>query len=93
MVDNIFFSRLKDTQDQLCTVTKELIEVKQDGGNQELKWSIEKNKLLRNLDLCRERLGENYPSVSGFAVSGSGRSLRLKSSQQLCAQIDCLKVR
>jgi hypothetical protein len=26
-------------------------------------------------------------------VSGSGRSLRLKSSQQLCAQIDCLKVR
>ena len=93
MVDNIFFSRLKDTQDQLCTVTKELIEVKQDRGNQELKWSIEKNKMLHNLELCRERLGENYPSVSGFAVSGSGRSLKLKSSQQLCAEIDSLKVR
>lgn len=93
MVVNIFFSRLKDTQDQLCTVTKELIEVKQDRGNQELKWSIEKNKILHNLELCRERLGENYPSVSGFAVSGSGRSLKLKSSQQLCAEIDSLKVR
>jgi len=88
---SVISSRLKDTQDQLCTVTKELIEVKQDRGNQELKWSIEKNKMLHNLELCRERLGENYPSVSGFAVSGSGRSLKQKSSQQLCAEIDSLK--
>ena len=90
----LFFSfRLKDAQDQLCAVTKEMIEVKKDRGNQELKWSIEKNKLLHNLELCQERLGENYPSVSGFAVSGSGKSLKLKSSQQLCAEIDSLKVR
>jgi hypothetical protein len=89
----IFFFRLKDAQDQLCAVTKELIEVKQDRGNQELKWSIEKNKILHNLELCRARLGENYPPVSGFAVSGSGRNLKLKSSQQLCGEIDSLKVR
>jgi hypothetical protein len=85
--------RLKDAQDQLCDVTKELVEVKKDRGNQELKWTIERNKILHNLELCQERLGENYPSASGFAVSGSGRSLKLKSSQQLCAQIDSLKVR
>ena len=77
----------------MCSVTKELIEVKQDRGNQELKWCTEKNKMLHNLELCRERLGENYPSVLGFAVSGSGRSLKVKSSQQLCAEIDTLKVR
>jgi len=89
----MFFTfRLKHTQDQLCDVTKELIKVKKDWSDQELKWTIEKNKILQNLELCQARLGESYPPVSGFAVSGSGSSLKLKSSQ-LCAQIDSLKVR
>jgi hypothetical protein len=85
--------RLKDTQDQLCDVTKELVKVKKDSGNKELNWTTEKNKLLQNLELCQEILGESYPPVSGFAVSGKGNGLKLKSSRQLCAQVDYLKVR
>ncbi|PNF26514.1 hypothetical protein B7P43_G13963 [Cryptotermes secundus] len=52
---------------------------------------IERNKILQNLELCQERLGETYPSVSGFAVSGSGSNLKPKSSSQLCAEIHSLK--
>lgn len=94
IVDETYFPfRLKDTQDQLCDVTKEMVEFKKDGGNKELQWMIERNKILQNLALCKERLGETYPSVSGFAVSGSGSSLKPKSSPQLCAEIHSLKVR
>jgi hypothetical protein len=90
---SFFTFRLKDTQDQLCDVTKELVKVKNDSGNKELNWTIEKNKILHNLKLCQERLGESYPSLSGFGVSGGGASSKLKSSQQLYAQINSLKVR
>lgn len=94
IVDETSFPfRLKDTQDKLCDVTKELVEFKKDSGNKELKWMIERNKILQNLELCQERLGETYPSVSGFAVSGSGSNLKPKSSSQLCAEIHSLKVR
>jgi hypothetical protein len=88
-----FLFRLKDTLDKLWDVTKELFEFKKDSGNKELKWMIERNKILQNLELCQERLGESYPPVSGFAVSGSGSSLKPKSSSQLCAEIHSLKVR
>lgn len=88
-----FLFRLKDTQDKLCDVTKELVTFKKDSGNKELKWMIERNKILQNLELCQERLGETYPSVLGFAVSGSGSGLKQKSSSQLCAEIHSLKVR
>lgn len=88
-----FTFRLKDTQDQLCDVTKELVKVKKDSGINELNWITEKNRLLQNLELCQEIIGEFYPSASDVAASGSGNGLKLKSSQQLCAQVDYLKVK
>jgi hypothetical protein len=91
--ENSFPFRLKDTQDKLCDVTREMVEFKKDSGNKELKWMSEKNKILQNLEVCQERLGETYPSVLGFAVSGSGSGLKPKSSSQLCAEIHALKVR
>jgi hypothetical protein len=89
--ENSFAFRLKNTQDQLCDVTKEMVKFKKDSRNKELNWTIERNKLLQNLELCHQRLGESYPSVKGFAVSGSG--LKPKSSPQLWAEINSLKVR
>ncbi|XP_021930400.1 coiled-coil domain-containing protein 77-like isoform X2 [Zootermopsis nevadensis] len=83
---SVLSERLKDTQDQLCDVTKELVKVKKDSGINELNWITEKNRLLQNLELCQEIIGEFYPSASE-----SGNGLKLKSSQQLCAQVDHLK--
>lgn len=78
-------ARLQKAQSRVCDLTTALVESKKDYHGNEENWSSERNRLLRNLDLCKEQLGAVFTN-DGAIVPGTG----LKSSRS-CGELSVLK--
>ena len=73
----ILYSRLHKTQDLLYDSTKDFLQLRYEGREHERKWMGEKDKLLRELDNCKQQLNitkDNILNVSAATVASKNKS-------------------
>lgn len=78
-------ARLQKAQSRVCELTAALVQSKRDFHGTEENWKSEKDRLLRNLDLCKEQLGEVF-APTGTVVPGAGMR-----SARSCGELSVLK--
>lgn len=78
-------ARLQKSQSQVCDLTAALVQSKKDLYGHEETWASEKDRLIRNLDLCKEQLGEVF-THGGTMVPGAGMR-----SARSCGELSVLK--
>lgn len=77
----IFHFRLQKTQNLLYESTKDFLQLKFEARANEKSWMVEKDRLLRNLDSCHNRVRK-----SGSAGPEPGRTWHTSSSTAMLLQ-------
>ena len=88
MINHFYSCRLHKTQDLLYDSTKDFLELRYEGRANEKSWMGEKDRLLRELDSCRDRLNmskDDVLNVSEAAIEG-----RVKQNEELQVKTQCV---
>lgn len=75
------FHRLHKTQDLLYDSTKDFLQLRYEGRGNERQWMGEKDKLLRELDTCRQQLNISPDKV--LDVSDRGLESQMRKSEEV----------
>ncbi|KAK3926171.1 Coiled-coil domain-containing protein 77 [Frankliniella fusca] len=78
-------ARLQKSQSQVCDLTAALVQCKKDYHGNEENWTLERDRLIKNLDLCKEQLGEVSAHDATVIPGGGMRSARS------CGELSVLK--
>lgn len=81
----VLTARLQKSQSQVCDLTAALLQSKKDFHGNEENWTLERDRLIKNLDLCKEQLGEVF-THDGTVIRGAGMR-----SAKSCGELSVLK--